>query len=190
MRGSMKWLGAASLALMVVGFAAPAAAQDTPGAELSAGYQYFSGKGSEDTEWTKFPKGWYADLAGNVGGTIGIVGQVTGSYKTFEDDATFTIHTYMGGIRAGNPGRVRGFGQVLVGIARLKATDDAFGFSETQTNTAFQVGGGVTALGYSNVGLRVGIDYVRFLAKDDFTIDDDSIDGFRFVVGVAIGFGG
>src|SRR5687768_18569314 len=77
-RGSMKWLGAALLCLVVVGFATPAAAQDTPRAEISGGYNFFTAKASGDEEWEKFPKGWYADVAGNVTETIGIVGQVTG----------------------------------------------------------------------------------------------------------------
>jgi opacity protein-like surface antigen len=186
----MKWLGAALLCLIVVGFATPAAAQDTPKVEISGGYNFFSGKASGDEDWEKFPKGWYADIAGNVTETIGIVGQVTGNYKTIEDsdgDFDLKIHTYMFGVRGSSPGRVRGFGQVLVGAANLKGSVP--GFSATQTNLAFQVGGGVTVLNTGNVGFRAGVDYLRIKGKDDGEVlGDDSVNGFRFNVGVVIGF--
>ena len=186
----MNWLGAALLCLVVVGFATPAAAQDTPRAEISGGYNFFSGKASGDEDWEKFPKGWYADVAGNVTETIGIVGQVTGNYKTIEDsdgDFDLKIHTYMFGVRGSSPGRVRGFGQVLVGAASLKGSVP--GFSATQTNFAFQFGGGVTVLNTGNVGLRAGVDYLRIKGKEDGEVlGDDDVNGFRFNVGVVIGF--
>src|SRR4030095_16189714 len=94
-RGSMKWFSVALLCLAVVGFARPAAAQDTPKAEVSLGYNWFGAKQSGADDWAKFPKGWYADVAGNVSDTLSIVGQVTGNYKTFEDDSTTKIHSFM-----------------------------------------------------------------------------------------------
>src|SRR5215510_3720043 len=95
-RGAMKWFGVTLLFLMVVGVARPAAAQNTPKAEFSAGYNWLTAKSSGDEDWTKFPKGWYADIAGNISDTLSIVGQVTGNYKTFEDDDfKLKLHTYM-----------------------------------------------------------------------------------------------
>ncbi len=186
----MKWLGVGLLCLTVIGIARPVAAQGTPKAEISGGYNYFAAKGSEDDEWTKFPKGWYFDVAGNVTQMVGIVGQVTGNYKTFEDpggDFKLKVHTFMAGVRAGSAGRVRGFGQVLFGGMNLRGSD-AFE-SGSQTNFAIQVGGGVSVMGSGNVGLRLGLDYLRAMAKDDGEIDDDSFNGFRFNVGVTLGIG-
>ena len=187
----MKWAGAALLALVVVGFASPAAAQGTPKAEISGGYNYLQGKASSDDEWTKFKKGWYADVAGNVTDTVSIVGQVTGNYKTFEDpggDFKLKLHTYMFGVRGSSAGRVRGFGQVLVGGANFKGSQGTDSGSET--DLAFQLGGGVNVMGSAPVGLRVGIDYLRVMGKDDGEIlEADDVNGFRFSVGVVIPIG-
>jgi hypothetical protein len=191
----MKWLAAGLLSLMVLGFAAPAAAQDTPMAEISVGYNWLTAKESseddlEEQEWEKFPKGWYADIAGNISDTLSLVGQVTGNYKTFEDeDFKLNIHTFMGGIRGSSPGRVRGFGQVLVGGVALKAEDELFDIEESETYFGLQIGGGVNVLGSGGVGLRVGLDYLRAFAKDDSLILANDVNGFRFNVGVTFGIG-
>jgi hypothetical protein len=175
---------------MVVGFATPAAAQDTPKAELSVGYNWLGAKQSGDDEWTKFPKGWYADLAGNVSDTLSIVGQVTGNYKRFDDDEVdFRVHTFMGGLRGSSPGPVRGFGQFLVGGVSFKAEDD-FDNSASETDFGIQLGGGVNVLGSGGVGLRLGLDYLRVFGKEDSeVIGPDDINGFRFTVGVTFGIG-
>jgi outer membrane protein with beta-barrel domain len=189
-RGSMKWLGTGLLCLMVVGFARPVAAQ--PKAEISVGYNYLQAKSSGDDTWEKFPKGWYADVAGNVTPMVSIVGQVTGNYKTFEDeDFKLKLHTFMVGVRGSSTGMVRGFGQVLVGGAQLKGeTTSGPAFSASETDLAFQVGGGVNVMGSGPVGLRVGIDYLRLMAKDaGEVLDGDDVNGFRFSVGVTFGIG-
>jgi opacity protein-like surface antigen len=188
----MKWIGAFVLCLMVVGFAAPAAAQ-TPKAEVSVGYHWLGAKSSGDDEWEKFPAGWYADVAGNVSDTVSIVGQVTGNYKTFDDpDGEFKLklHSYMFGVRGSSPGRVRGFGQVLVGGMNLKGSETTGTFSASETDLAFQVGGGVNILGSGNVGLRLGVDYTRIMAKEDgVVLEGDDVNGFSFKVGVTFGIG-
>ena len=188
----MKQLGAGILCLMVIGVAAPAAAQDTPKAELSVGYNWLGAKQSGDDEWTKFPKGFYFDVAGNVSDTLSIVGQITGNYKHFgEDDFDefdLNVHTFMGGIRGSSPGRVRGFGQILVGGVNFKASDDTDSVSET--DFGLQLGGGVNVLGSGGVGLRLGLDYLRVFTKDDGeVIGADDLNGFRFSVGVTFGIG-
>jgi opacity protein-like surface antigen len=188
-RGSMKWLGMSLLCLMVVGFARPAAAQ--PKAEISAGYNYLQAKSSSDTDWTKFPKGWYADVAGNVTPMVSIVGQVTGNYKTFDnEDFKLKVHTFMVGVRGSSTGNVRGFGQVLVGGAKLSGEEIVGTDTGNETDLAFQVGGGVNIMGSGPVGARVGIDYLRVRGKDNGELlDGDSLNGFRFSVGVVFGIG-
>ena len=187
----MKWFGVSLLCLMVVGFARPVAAQDTPKAEFSAGYNWLAAKSSGDDSWEKFPKGWYADIAGNISDTLSVVGQVTGNYKTIDDtDGAFKlkVHTFMAGIRGSSPGKVRGFGQFLVGGANLKGSVP--GFSASETDFAIQLGGGVNVLGSGGVGLRLGVDYLRLMAKDTGEVlDGDDVNGFRFNVGVTIGIG-
>ena len=187
----MKWVGAAGLCLMVIGFATPAAAQNSPKAEISGGYHWFTGKASSDDTWEKFPNGWYFDVAGNVTDTVSVVGQVTGSYKTFEDDGEdfkLKLHTYMFGVRGSSPGRVRGFGQVLVGGVSLKGS--AGTFSASETDLGVQIGGGVNVMGSGNVGLRLGVDYTRVMAKEDgVVLEGDDVNGFSFKIGVTFGVG-
>jgi opacity protein-like surface antigen len=95
----------------------------------------------------------------------------------------------MGGVRGSSPGRVRGFGQVLVGGVSVKAEDEFSGFDESETNFGLQIGGGVNVLGSGGVGLRVGLDYLRLFAKDDSLILANDVNGFRFNVGVTFGIG-
>jgi len=188
----MKWLGTGLLCLLVVGFARPVAAQDAPKATISAGYNYLQAKSSGDDEFEKFPKGWYADVAGNVTPMVSIVGQVTGNYKTFEDDDfKLKIHTFMVGVRGSSTGNVRGFGQVLIGGAKLSGeTTAGTAFSASETDLAYQFGGGVDVMGSGPVGFRVGLDYLRVQAKDDGDVlGGDSVNGFRFSVGVTFGIG-
>jgi opacity protein-like surface antigen len=176
---------------MVVGFAHPVAAQGAPKAEISVGYNYVQAKSSSDSDWTKFPKGWYADVAGNVTPMVSIVGQVTGNYKTFEDeDFKLKVHTFMVGVRGSSTGNVRGFGQVLVGGANLKGEEIVGTDSGKETDLAFQVGGGVNVMGSGPVGARVGVDYLRVKGKDSGALlGGDSLNGFRFTVGVVFGIG-
>ena len=188
----MNWLLAGVMVLLVTGFARPAAAQDTPKAELSAGWNWLTAKSSGDDTWEKFPKGFYVDIAGNVSDTLSIVGQYTGNFKTIEnssdpdDDFKLRVQTFMAGVRGSSPGRVRGFGQFLIGGATLTATD----FDVSETDLAIQLGGGVNVLSSSGVGLRVGLDYLRVMAKDAGEIlEGDDVNGFRFSVGVTFGFG-
>jgi len=187
----MKWVGAAVLSLMVVGIAIPAAAQDAPKAEISAGYNWLGAKQSGEDELEKFPKGWYADVAGNVTPMISIVGQVTGNYKTFEDeDFKLKAHTFMFGVRASSTGMVRGFGQFLIGAAKLNGTEIGGPGKASETDLAYQVGGGVNIMGSGPVGARVGLDYLRVQAKDDGELlGGESLNGFRFSIGVTFGIG-
>src|SRR5262245_47948000 len=111
----MKWLGTGRLCLRVGGLARLVPGQ--PKAEVPVGYNYLQAKSSGDDEWTKFPAGWYADVSGNVTPMVSIVGQVTGNYKTFEDEGDFKLklHTFMVGVRGSSAGNVSGYGQFLVG---------------------------------------------------------------------------
>jgi len=187
----MSWLLAGVIVLVVTGFARPAAAQDTPKAEVSVGYQWLAGKSSGDEEWTKFPKGFYVDVAGNVSDTLSIVGQFSGNYKKFDDDDfNLKLHTYLVGIRGSSPGRVRGYGQFLIGGAQFKGSSDLFDFSASETDLAIQLGGGVNVLGSSPVGFRVGVDYLRVFSKDDGEVlEGEDVNGFRFIAGVTFGIG-
>ena len=190
MRRWMICLVAGMMTLLVAGFATPASAQDeTPMAEVSAGYQWFGAKRSGDSDWRTFPKGWYVDVAGHVTATLSIVGQLSGNYEHFEAEAfEINAHSFMAGMRGRAPGRVSGYGQVLAGAVSLQASDDFDSGSET--NLALQLGGGVTVPGSGPVGVRFGFDYIRVIAKDDGEVlGSEPLDGFRFIAGVTFGIG-
>jgi hypothetical protein len=172
--------------------AAPAAAQTAP-AELSAGYQFTR------TPDVNLPLGWYVDVAGNVAPMFAVVGEVSGAYKsetiavgTSSVDATIRLHTFMGGVRVaarGNP-KVVPFGQVLLGAARLSGGVSASGpaistvaASDSDTEFALQIGGGVNVLTSGHVGVRLGADYRRIF------ISDGGENEFRLVAGVVIPIG-
>src|SRR5688572_15953549 len=142
-------------ALLIAAFlASPASAQDPRRAEISGGYQWLTAKVASEDGWRTFPKGWYVDVAGHVTPLLSIVSQVSGNYRTFEDeDFDFALHTFMAGVRATSPGRVSGHGQFLAGIASLKASDDAD--NDSESDVAVQFGAGVTVPVSGRVGLRV-----------------------------------
>jgi len=189
---SMKWFMTAIACIVFVGFARPAFAQK---AEVSAGYNWFAAKSAGETDWEKFPKGWYFDFA-HTAKPLGIVGQVTGNYKTDDEggiDVKGRVHTFMGGVRGSSKGngKVSAYGQVLAGITSLRFSAPAVGVKVSENDFAIQIGGGVNIKGNGKVGGRVGIDYLRVMAKDDGEVTEgDSANVFRICVGVTIGLGG
>ena len=56
------------LCAAIVAASAPAMAQDAPKAEVSVGYNYLHSSGDS------MPKGWYADVTGNVTPALAVVG--------------------------------------------------------------------------------------------------------------------
>src|SRR5262245_24121417 len=114
------------ICLVFVATAMPAAAQTAARGEVSAGYQLLGIHEGDSNE--TFEKGWYADVTGNITRLFGVVFQVSGNYKTFEQSDTFQgitttvagdfkIHDFMGGIRAHVRARpaITPFAQVLIG---------------------------------------------------------------------------
>ena len=185
--------------LVVLGLAQPAAAQRMGKGEFSAGYQLLNL--SVDGESESLSKGWYVDVVGNLTKMIGVAVEVGGSYKTITESATaggitatatadFKVHEFMGGIRAtsrSNP-TVAPFGQVLVGAMNGSFTvsgsapGQSFSFSDSGTNFALQLGGGVNIGVADKVGVRIGADYVRIFEEGG------GANAFRFGVGVNVPF--
>ncbi len=186
--------------LAVVGVATPAFAQSVPKVELSGGYQFlnFSIEGENES----MPKGWYFDVAGNLNPMLGLVFQVGGNYKTFDESfsaggitatatADLKVHEFLGGVRvnARSNTAIVPFGQVLVGginaSVKVAASTTIPGLppfeineEDSGTNFALEAGGGVN-FGLSDaVGLRVGADYLRVFAEDS------SANLFRFSIGI------
>ena len=196
-------LRALALCLATMGLAVPALAQSTPKVELSGGYQFlnFSVEGENES----MPAGWYFDVAGNLTPMIGVVFQVGGNYKSFDESVTIggitatatadlKVHEFLGGVRlsARSNSAVVPFGQVLVGgingSIEVSASTTipgmppiAFNDEESGTNFALQAGGGVNFKMSEAIGLRAGADYLRAFQ------DEGGANLFRFHVGIVIG---
>ena len=188
------------ICLAVLAVSVPVAAQTTPRTEISGGYQFVTF--SVDDESESLPKGWYFDVAGNLNSMLGIVFQVGGNYKTFEESVsigggTFTatadlkVHEFLGGVRlsARNNPKLVPYGQILAGgingSVELTATSTipgvpAFSEEDSSTNFGLVLGGGVHFGVSEAVGIRFGVDYLRVFEEDAGS------NVFRFQVGVVI----
>jgi len=194
--------------LAVLSVAIPVSAQTSPRTEISGGYQFLTFSVDEDESLSgvdndeSLPKGWYVDVAGNLNPMIGIVFQVGGNYKTFEESiaiggGTFTatadldVYQFLGGVRLSardNP-RLVPYGQLLVGgingsieVSTSSTIPGLPSFSEedSTTNFALEVGGGVNFGVAEKIGIRFGVDYIRVFAEDAGS------NVFRFHAGVVI----
>jgi opacity protein-like surface antigen len=194
--------------LAALSVAIPVSAQTSPRTEISGGYQFLTFSVDEDTSLDgvdnneSLPKGWYVDVAGNVNPLIGIVFQVGGNYKTFEESiaiggGTFTatadldVYQFLGGVRlsARNNPKLVPYGQLLVGgitgSVELSTSSTIPGLpslseEESTTNFALEVGGGVNFGVAERVGIRFGVDYIRVFAEDAGS------NVFRFHTGIVI----
>ena len=205
MTHSRRCTGFLFLGAFLILLAAPAGAQDLPRAELSAGWRLLTVPDAlEDGESQTLTKGWYVDVAGNLNDVFAVVGEVSGAYKSFDEtivefgaaidvDADIDLHTFMGGIRFSarqNP-RFVPFAQALFGVARSGFSVEGsatFGGqtirldeSGSETDFAFDAGGGVNFSVSDGLGVRVGASYLRIGG-------DDGGNGFRFGVGIVMPF--
>jgi len=191
------------LCLTALALAIPASAQTTPKVELSGGYQFLNF--SLDGENESMPVGWYFDVAGNLTPMLGVVFQVGGNYKSFEESisvagitasatADLKVHEFLGGVRLNlrSNNAVVPFGQVLIGgiNGSVKVSGSTtipgqppitFDNEDSSTNFGLQAGGGVNFGLTETIGIRAGADYLRVFAEDE------GANLFRFHVGVVIG---
>jgi hypothetical protein len=69
----------------MLGFAVSASAQNAPSAEFSAGWRLLTLPDAFGGDSQTMPLGWYADVAGNLNRVFGVVGEVGGNYKNFNE---------------------------------------------------------------------------------------------------------
>ena len=177
-----QWIVGLGCAVVLVGVAAPAAAQG-PAADVAIGYQFM--RDSELDE--NFPAGWFVSVGANLTDSLAIVGEVAGSQSSAGSalaSLDVDVYTYMGGIRLHR--RMAGFtpfAQVLVGAARGVASVNILGITvdESATSAAVQPGAGVDLQLSDAFGLRFAGDYRRILG--------DGGNEVRFLAGVVVGFG-
>jgi opacity protein-like surface antigen len=180
-------------------------AQNVPDAEFSAGWRLlnvpdaFGGNNSQT-----LPLGWYADVAGNLGRSLAVVGDVSGNYKNFDETTTLggisvnvnahlNVHTFLGGIRFNarrNPAFTP-FVQALFGLARAggdvkgqtTVAGRTFSVSQSVSNSdfAFDASGGVNVNLSDSFAARVAAGYLRVGGNDGGN-------AFRFGVGIVFPF--
>jgi opacity protein-like surface antigen len=189
----------------VLGFSASSHAQTAPRAEFSAGWRLLNiPDAGINSESETMPLGWYADVAGNLTRTFAVVGEVGGNYKDFEEtvtqqgfnvnvDATFNVHTFMGGVRfsARQKPAFTPYVQALFGLARatgkvegqLTVSGRTMTISQSMSDSdfAFDADGGVNFRLTDAFALRVGAGYLRVGGSDGGN-------AFRFGAGVVIPF--
>jgi opacity protein-like surface antigen len=193
MDGFVKCICLVFVCLVALGIALPAAAQDAARVEVSGGYNFIRAFESGDGEDENLPGGWYADVAGNLTDMFAIVGQVNGNYKSEEElglSADIDVHGFLGGVRLSSRAnqRVVPFGQVLVGGTNVSFS--AGSFDESETFFTVQLGGGVNLMASDRVGIRVAVDYLRVLGKDESDLNTEDTNVFRFAAGIVLPFGG
>ena len=159
--------------------AATSQAQDTPGAEVSAGYSFVR----LGVSYGVNQNGASVSVAGNFNRWLGLVGDV-GGYHTSGAGVTFNTYTYMGGPRVSyrNSSRVTPFAQVLVGGAR--GSLNGFGTSGSGNGFAYSAGGGVDLGVTKHLAMRPQLDYIgmRFPGNTVHTV--------RGSFGIVFCFGG
>ena len=155
--------------------------------DISGGYRFLR------TDGVNFGMGWYADVTGHVTDVLSVVGEVGGTYKSLSEsvagitvNADVKLHTFMGGAKFRVPVENRSlvpFGQVLFGVgnARASASGGGINISESSTDGAMGLSGGVDVSGGRTLGLRVQVGLLR-----DFS--DEASNAFQFSIGARIGF--
>jgi hypothetical protein len=161
---------AATLFFVALLLSAPTASAQDSG-DLSAGYRFIR------SERINYPAGWYIDWTRHVNDAVSIVGDIGGTYKSesigigsLTQSFDAKIHTFMGGVKVRASTMVTDtvvFGQALLGVAnsRTESTAGTFTISDSSTDAALNLSGGVDVWGDLRVGLRTQIGWLRFFGE-------------------------
>src|SRR6266571_1722608 len=148
--------------LLCVGFLAaalPAAAQDTPALEVSAGYSLLRvqrGFGVNLADVKETLNGWYAEAAATETDLLSLVGQGAGNYATVSGQKVKAYEFAAGPRFNRRSGGRTVFGQFLIGVAHYRPHGP-----ERSTNATLHLGGGVSLGPSDRVGFRICADYER-----------------------------
>ncbi len=157
------------LALLVLAAsAASAAAQTAPSwrYDVAAGYALMRDQDLANNNpdiAANFPAGWMATVGGNLWSGLGVVGEVSGSYKTVSipgDQPKLRVYTFLAGPRIKrSSSSIAPFVQVLFGAAR--ASTSVLNITETVNDFAYQPGAGLDLYFSGRLGFRIEGDYRR-----------------------------
>ena len=162
------------------------AAQSAPRYEAAAAYQFMRDQdiAKHDPDLSaNFPAGWMASGGVHLWGSLGAVGEVSGSSKTLSipgDKPKLRVYTFMAGPRFRRPAHagINPFAQVLFGSAR--ASTSVLGIRETVTDFSYQPGGGVDLNSAGRFGVRLEGDY-RIVRSGDHNSKEPRIVGAAVV---------
>ena len=165
---------AGTLALVVV---LPLRASAQSQIDFAAGYSMMHDSDAE----TNFPFGWFASVGKTVTPMWAIVGDISGNYKRLQAapgvDVKLRVHTFMAGPKLyARQGQMTPWAQLLLGAASLSGS--AFGIGASETDFAFQPGGGIDFDVQNNFGVRFGGN-MRFIRSSGSTVKE-----FQFIAGV------
>lgn len=151
-----------------------------PPIEVSAGYAFV-----RDGDDFNLPLGWAASVAKNLGPWLGVVGDVSGSYRT-DEGVRYNIHNFLGGTRFSLRRKtLTPYGEVLFGLSRSSVSFDEGSIPGFETGSssdfAYQFGGGIDIRWRPGVAFRTGLD-LRSIAAAGGTARQ-----VRFIAGVVIG---
>jgi hypothetical protein len=171
--------------------ALPAAAQQTPALEVSAGYnllrvQRAFGVNLSDVKETLH--GWYAEAAATQTDVLSVVGQGAGNYATVSGQKVKAYEFAAGPRLNKRSGGRTVFGQFLIGVAHYRPHGP-----ERSTNATLHVGGGVNLGPSDGVGLRIGGDYERIFTGGSNLLSPttgERTNGLRVTAGVVFPIGG
>ncbi len=182
----MRYLGTV-LALVLI-LAAPAMAQDTPKAEVFAGYNYMRFNPGLVNEPAIGQNGIRASVAYYIQPTIGIVGDLTWNRNGNANNSgtSFNTSTFMFGPKyAYRADRVTPFAQFLVGGAHASASNGVT--SRSWNSFAMSLGGGVDLRATPKISVRAfQFEYLMTRFKStDFATTQNNV---RISAGVVFNF--
>ena len=187
------WVIGIRSVLLCTGFVAaalPAAAQDTPAVEVSAGYSLLRvqrGVGVDLSDVKETLHGWYAEAAATETDLLSLVGQGAGNYATVRGQKVKAYEFAAGPRFNRRSGGRTLFGQFLIGVAHYRPHG-----SERSTNATLHVGGGVTLGPSRGVGLRIGGDYELIFTGGSNLLSPETGErthGLRVTIGVVLPIG-
>jgi hypothetical protein len=164
------------------------AAQSGPRYEAAVAYQFMHDQDIAERDpdlSANFSAGWMASGGVNLWGSLGAVGEVSGSSKTLDipgDKPKLRVYTFMAGPRFRRPvhAGITPFAQVLLGSAR--ASTSLLGIHDTVTDFSYQPGGGIDLNSTRRLGVRFEGDY-RIIRAEHRNNKEP-----RFVAAAVIGF--
>ena len=187
-----------ALLLFVILCAAFAVAQDAPKAEVFGGYQFFSldTKNFLDIGRQTF-QGWDADVAVNLNKNFGVVGDISGAYKSesassggVSGEAKLKLHNFLFGPRFSyRTEKVTPFFEALFGAGHASASGsitggtDPLSASGSLNGFAMAFGGGLDI----NAGKHIAIRPAKFdYIMNGFSDSGESVNlnNFRYAAGI------